>query len=392
MKALANWQNEIGKSRVLLLILVAISTVATGIVYYLFQTITSTSRWLMVPIGIVMFSAAVFCLFQAFEWLRKYTSAVLALIAGTIIFFLFLGSDLIPNPLGDFNTLLLDSTLATFQTDITSIISVSFLYYFYLICLIFCLTILILLFNSYMVKKSEQEKYTILEIFQVVTTLAILGTFLLLIITTGRLGLDYRLNPSNSFQSRTNFYLLLGIISIIYVTGIAVIITSDYLKKLTISENTRKIVFIASALALIIVCGLFVLGVIFGLAPGFEAGGSSRVLFPQGSVTSEVSINEECSGIHSFTIFISCFYIALLYSGRFYESSRLIPALFIGTVGTLSSNWLRIIIILIIGYINTDLMWEVHNYAGLVIFFTWMLFFWFYAVDYLKKTKNTKIA
>ena len=98
---------------------------------------------------------------------------------------------------------------------------------------------------------------------------------------------------------------------------------------------------------------------------------TGSVLFPAESNVSGVTINSACSGIHSFVIFVSCFYIAILYIGRLSTVGRIAVALLIGTIGTLAGNWLRIAIVLLTGY-YTDFrtMMFVHDYAGLVVFLT----------------------
>jgi exosortase/archaeosortase family protein len=344
----------------------------------------------MVPLGIITFTLAVHSAFQAFDWLERYTSMVLALIAGTIIFFLFLGDDFFPNPLGEFNDLLLESTLATFQTDLTSLVSIVILQYFFIAGVsLGLITIFISLVNLRSVSL-EGNPTTLIYLAVLALGIVIIIISSLFILFNGHTGLAYYFIPSDFFKRRMEFYMILIIVSLSFVLSIAffmlIVSNKDHLKPI-LYDRLQKTSLSLVVFILVLLIILFGFGVILGLAPGFDQGGSSRVIFPPGSATSEVWINEACSGIHSFTIFISCFYVAILYSVREFSKQRLIPALIIGTIGTLSSNWLRIIIILLIGLMDPNLMWEVHNYAGLVIFFSWMFFFWLFALDFLKKSK-----
>ncbi|MFQ6124785.1 MAG: archaeosortase/exosortase family protein [Candidatus Heimdallarchaeota archaeon] len=114
------------------------------------------------------------------------------------------------------------------------------------------------------------------------------------------------------------------------------------------------------------------------------------VIFPASSKTPGASVNEACSGIHSFLIFMCTFTLVMLYLGWDAPKRKLAISFFIGLAGTLTSNWVRLILVYVAGYfLGTTRMLQVHTYAGLVIFLLWMAAFWNYAINYLLPPRDT---
>jgi LPXTG-motif cell wall-anchored protein len=379
--------------RIISLVFSFIFAIATVILYFAFQSIIDTpSRWLLVPLGIITFSIAMYCGFNAFDWLQKYSSMVLALIIGTFIFFLFLGDELFDNPFGDFNDLLLTSPLATFQTDLTSVISVTLLRLFFVILTIAgVLLIGLILFVQRKRKEKLKDRYHLMIIsrLSVVIGVSVLLVSIVFMLMTQQPGFDFRLITSPAFEERESFYivLILTMSIIIGCFSIQKILKLNHIDGFLSARKKEQLTRMTRILSLFFLGVVFILftgGVLMGGAPGFELGGVSHVDFPEGSQTPVIGINEACSGVHSFTIFVLCFYVALIHSGRHFAKDRLIPAMIIGTLGILSGNWLRIVTILIVGYFDTRMIWTVHDYAGLIILFGWMFLFWVFALNYLQ--------
>lgn len=365
-------------------------TIITGLLYLLFQTIETNTRWIAVFLAILTISIAIYSYHHIFPQLRNYFTIILAFMAGIIIFALFLEEDFISNPLNELNRILLESTLASFQIDLTTIITIVFLQFLYLILLVIGL---LGIFIPFIIYKRSQNSQIFKKRYKRVTLgaiflLGIVITFfsLLLLILTGEIGLQFIIVENSFFQTRLQFYLILGFLLIGFILGLLIFITSD---KYQFQQRFKIISGSLAGLSLILLVILFSAGVILGLGPGFENGRLLIVLFPATSATPIVSINEACSGIHSFMIFLFCFYAAILYTGRSMDWKKVSLAMIVGTIGTLSSNWIRIIIILLAGLFDAELIWQVHNYAGLVIFFSWMLLFWVIAVEYLIEKPQT---
>ena len=366
-------------------------TIITGLLYLLFQTIETNTRWIAVFLAIGTISIAIYSYYHIFPQLRNYFTIILAFMAGIIIFALFLEEDFISNPLNELNRILLESTLASFQIDLTTIITIVFLQFLYLILLVIGLLGIIIPFIIY--KRFQNTQYIIKRYKRVtlgaIFLLGIVITFfsLVLLILTGEIGLLFIIVENSFFQTRLQFYLILGFLLIGFILGLLIFISSD---KLQFQQRFKIFSGSLAGLSLILLVILFSVGVILGLGPGFENGRLLIVLFPATSATPIVSINEACSGIHSFMIFLFCFYAAILYTGRSMDWKKVSLAMIVGTIGTLSSNWIRIIIILLAGLFDAELIWQVHNYAGLVIFFSWMLLFWVIAVEYLIEKPQIK--
>ncbi|MFX0093129.1 MAG: hypothetical protein ACFFBD_15335, partial [Candidatus Hodarchaeota archaeon] len=214
-------------NRYMCIALAIVFTITTGLLYLAFQTIESSARWLMVPTGILAASIAVYFGFHAFEWLRKYTGMILALIVGMFIFFLFLGDELFPNPLGEFNDLLLQSTLATFQTDLTSVVSIVVLQYFYILgILLGIITVGIVFFKSksflsgnpnsdwfqiFRLMREQEIKwwYQFLLIIALGIGILLIVSLTILIIFTNQTGFSFSLNLGEQFLLRLQFYPIL---------------------------------------------------------------------------------------------------------------------------------------------------------------------------------------
>ncbi|MFW9916330.1 MAG: exosortase/archaeosortase family protein [Candidatus Thorarchaeota archaeon] len=121
----------------------------------------------------------------------------------------------------------------------------------------------------------------------------------------------------------------------------------------------------------------------------FLDSGYGLITFPKGSKASYITIDGECSGIHSLTLFIISFYLALavFFTRHKPKTEKLIVGFLVGTLGTLSSNWIRIALILLVGYFRgTTEMLRFHDYAGLIIFLSWMLIFWMKSIDWMLET------
>lgn len=121
----------------------------------------------------------------------------------------------------------------------------------------------------------------------------------------------------------------------------------------------------------------------------FLDSGYGLITFPKGSKATNVTIDSECSGIHSLTLFIISFYLALtvFFTQHKPRAEKLICGFLVGTLGTLSSNWIRIATILLVGYFqgSTEML-RFHDYAGLIIFLSWMLIFWMKSIDWMLET------
>ncbi len=114
------------------------------------------------------------------------------------------------------------------------------------------------------------------------------------------------------------------------------------------------------------------------------------IIFPATSKTLSARVNEACSGIHSFLIFMSTFTLVMLYLGWDAPKRKLAISFLIGLAGTLTSNWVRLILVYVSGYfLGAARMLDVHTYAGLVIFLLWMAIFWNYAINYLLPPRDT---
>jgi len=117
------------------------------------------------------------------------------------------------------------------------------------------------------------------------------------------------------------------------------------------------------------------------------------VNFPATSKATGALVNEACSGIHSFLIFMSTFTLVMLYLGWDAPKRKLAISFLIGLAGTLTSNWVRLILVYVAGYfLGAARMLDVHTYAGLVIFLLWMAVFWNYAINYLLPPRDTSTS
>lgn len=117
------------------------------------------------------------------------------------------------------------------------------------------------------------------------------------------------------------------------------------------------------------------------------------VTFSETSKAPGALVNEACSGIHSFLIFMSTFTLVMLYLGWDAPKRKLALSFCIGLAGTLTSNWVRLVMVYVAGYfLGSKMMLDVHTYAGLVVFLLWMAIFWNYAINYLLPPRDTKPA
>jgi len=127
------------------------------------------------------------------------------------------------------------------------------------------------------------------------------------------------------------------------------------------------------------------------ILPTSDGGIIGMVTFPATAKTTGAFVNEACSGIHSFLIFMSTFTLVMLYLGWDAPKRKLGVSFSIGLAGTLTSNWIRLIMVYISGYFwGNDVMLAVHSYAGLVVFLLWMAVFWNYSINYLLPPRDTE--
>jgi exosortase/archaeosortase family protein len=107
--------------------------------------------------------------------------------------------------------------------------------------------------------------------------------------------------------------------------------------------------------------------------------------------TGLIGIAATCAGIYSFGIFLSAF-IAFVLSEYSRFTRRIGVLLVVGSVLTYLANLLRMTLIVLAGYYNGignidnpapfTLLWT-HEYAGEIIFISWVAVFWWIAFKYL---------
>ncbi len=112
------------------------------------------------------------------------------------------------------------------------------------------------------------------------------------------------------------------------------------------------------------------------------------IIFPAASKVSSVYIDARCGGVHSFLIFVCCFIVILLREGYTVPRRKIAISSLIGIAGTLVTNYIRVIIVCLVGiFYGTELMFWTHNYAGFALFLTWLTAFWYLALSYLLQEK-----
>ena len=109
------------------------------------------------------------------------------------------------------------------------------------------------------------------------------------------------------------------------------------------------------------------------------------------STIGQVGIAATCAGIYSFGIFLSAF-IAFVLSEYSRFTRRIGILLVVGAIMTYLANLLRMTLIVLAGYYNGigtlenpapfTLLWT-HQYAGELIFISWVAVFWWIAFRYL---------
>ena len=120
------------------------------------------------------------------------------------------------------------------------------------------------------------------------------------------------------------------------------------------------------------------------ILPSSNGGIIGLVTFPANAKTTGAYVDAACSGIHSFLIFMSTFTLVMLYLGWDAPRKKLGISFGIGLAGTLTSNWVRLIMVYSAGYfLGQDEMMFVHHYAGLAVFLLWMAVFWNSAINYI---------
>lgn len=105
---------------------------------------------------------------------------------------------------------------------------------------------------------------------------------------------------------------------------------------------------------------------------GFE-GQLISIINPQG-VRNLLYITAECSGSASLAIFLTVF--ALMIIDIKPRKNRILPLFLFGIVGTSLQNIFRLIVLVASNYhFGSDVMWQMHDYAGYILFPTWFAFF-----------------
>jgi len=141
------------------------------------------------------------------------------------------------------------------------------------------------------------------------------------------------------------------------------------------------------------ILNLFGAGFRADILPTPEGGIVGMITFPATSKTTGAYVNEACSGIHSFLIFMSTFTLVMLYLGWDAPKRKLALSFGLGLCGTLTSNWVRLILVYVAGYfLGTEMMLDVHTYAGLAIFLLWMAVFWNYSINYILPPRDTEAS
>ncbi|MFX0208049.1 MAG: archaeosortase/exosortase family protein [Candidatus Hodarchaeota archaeon] len=356
----------------------------TGLNYILFA---DTRDPIYAVIGVSLLGVGLWILLQEYESLRQYEAIILPFISGLFIFLLFMEQGL--------DEIVLKSEIAYIQIRTSVIISTNVLVYLYI--LTFILGILLLIpFGLTVLKNKSPNNNTPMLLVPVGILFILISSWNII---QGVLGMPYRFEVREYQGTETllrpplelmfsNFYILF-----LEVGLILIVITVHFLRIQKIDQNNAVTPLVIGSTLILISFWHLIQG-ISGLGSHLLDSNYGYVSFPAGGhVTTPrtVTIDARCSGIHSFTIFITCFYLTFLYIGRHVEKKRLAIALTIGTFGTLSCNWLRLIFIYLVGYYyGSEPMYEAHDYAGLVIFLIWMVIFWIYALDYLKIRQNVE--
>ncbi len=356
----------------------------TGITYLLFE---DTRDPIYAVIGVSLLGVGLWVLLQEYESLKNYEAIALPLVSGLFIFLLFMEQGL--------DEIVLKSEIAYLQIRTSVIISTNLLTYLYV--LKFILGIIFLLPLTLDALKNEGLNWG--------TPLILASTGALLLVFSswqlfqGEIGMPYRFDVREYQGTETllkpPLELLFSYLYILlYVAGLIIVVFAVF------SLRKQKI-DLKNAFPLLLVGGSFMLVSFWHFIQGIAGLGThllnynlGYVHFPSGrhiTTPSAVTIDARCSGIHSFTIFITCFYLTFLYIGRHVEKKRLAIALGIGTFGTLTCNWIRLVIIYLAGYYyGYDAMNTAHDNAGLVVFLIWMVIFWIYALDYLNIRQNVE--
>ncbi|MHA2362361.1 MAG: exosortase/archaeosortase family protein [Candidatus Hodarchaeales archaeon] len=316
------------------ILIAVLCIILTGILYIQFQT---TRDFLYVPLALISFTVAMYFSIHYSETLQKYEHIIIPFTIGMIIFMLFLDDDLFgfPNPFKGVNDAVLNSTMADYQIYLTTVISVGFLQYLFIFLILIACILGMDLFRK--IKNLKKSNFKIIDHLKAMNWL---DRYLYI-----------ALFVSEIFLIPT--FILLSFFGLFFQVDVGLPF------EMTLISNSESVVKV----------------------PQY---GSARIL--------PVRVNEACSGIHSLLIFLSCFYLAFLYIGRDVPRKILLIALAAGTIGTLSSNWVRVILVLLVGYfVDFEAMMQFHDYAGLIVFLIWMLFFWKYALDYMETPRNLKL-
>lgn len=96
-----------------------------------------------------------------------------------------------------------------------------------------------------------------------------------------------------------------------------------------------------------------------------------------------VLVDSRCSGTASVGVFLALF--ALMFLDMPLAPGKTVKLLVLGVAGTFFQNILRLVVVLLAGYLyGYQALWSAHAYAGYIIFFAWFAVF---ALIYLRQAK-----
>ena len=140
-------------------------------------------------------------------------------------------------------------------------------------------------------------------------------------------------------------------------------------------------------------------GILSVLGVANTASGALLTFWMADGGKAEVGIAATCAGIYSFGIFLSAF-IAFVLSEYSRFTRRIGILLVVGSAMTYLANLLRMTLIVLAGYYNGvgagdnpapfTLLWT-HEYAGELIFISWVAVFWWIAFKYLASEPETEL-
>ncbi len=98
-------------------------------------------------------------------------------------------------------------------------------------------------------------------------------------------------------------------------------------------------------------------------------------------------VDARCAGSDSLAIFLAIFGLMLI--DRRPRASAVVGLFILGVAGTYLQNFIRLLLLFTAGYYyGSDALWQVHDYAGYVLFPLWFLLF---SVIYLRYAKHSSV-